>query len=102
MPREIRRADAFAYTQFLMGVLFIVYFGLSSITSSTTIGAVSGVAAIGVGLIVIAGSILTWLHPNSIPKGTDPAPRYLLLLAGIGTIATAFVVIASIVTETNV
>jgi hypothetical protein len=102
MPREIRRADLFGYFQFLMGINVIAYFFLSDITSSVTLEVVGGVAAIGVGLCAIAGAILTWLHPDNMDKGTDPAPGYMLLLAGIGTVALAVVVVLSVATETNV
>lgn len=80
----------------------IVNWGLVDISSSMTLETVAGIAAIGMGLCASAGGVLMYLNPDGIEKGSDPAPGYMFIIAGIGTVAFVITTVLSIAIETDV
>jgi hypothetical protein len=87
-PPTIRRADIWSYIFVLLGIQIIIDYGLTSSGVALQIG------GIVVGLSAIGGSVLNYLNPDNINNGSDPAPSYLFVLAGIATVAFAIVIIS--------
>ena len=80
----IRRVDLFAYVLGLLGVSFLTEFATWSGGSVET---VASLGAAMVGLCTVAGALLVRRHPENVRRGTEPAPLFLYVLAGVATVA---------------
>ncbi|EMA45630.1 hypothetical protein C448_07332 [Halococcus morrhuae DSM 1307] len=84
---SIRRATFQGYLVFLLGMLLIVENVLSALTTGDFYTDIIGIA---LGLFAIGGGVLSYLRPEQLSRGTEPAPTYLYVIAGIATVAFVF------------
>jgi hypothetical protein len=101
MSRKIRRAEVLGYVESLSGIFLIVWFGLMEIPGSVTLETIGRVGGIVLGLSVIGSGILVYLNPDSIRKGSDPAPGYVLIFAVIATVVFVGFILLNIAIETS-
>jgi drug/metabolite transporter (DMT)-like permease len=81
---RIRRVDLFAYVLALLGVSFVTEFAAGGGGSAA---AVTSVGAAIVGVCAIVGALHVRRHPENVRRGTESAPVFLYLLAGVATVA---------------
>jgi hypothetical protein len=91
--RPVRRADVSASVFFLLGVTFLVRNGRAALTGPVPLHEVGGAV---VSLFAIGGAVYTYRHPEETHRGTDPASRAYLALAGVSTLAAGYVLVDSI------
>ncbi|WP_089816187.1 hypothetical protein [Halomicrobium zhouii] len=84
---SIHRAALQGYLLVLLGFLFVIENALSVLTASVSGAHVSGLV---LGLFGIGGGVLGYSSPERFPRGTEPAPTYLYVLAGVATVAFVF------------
>ena len=82
----IRRADVFAYNFILMGLMFVLDNGATALSDGLTAQTASG---IGLGGFTLLASVLAYRNIGGVRGATEPAPRFLLALAGVATVAFA-------------
>lgn len=80
----IRRVDLFAYVLGLLGVSFLTEFATGSGSAET----VASLGAALVGVCVVLGALVVRRHPGNVRRGTEPAPAFLHVLAGVATVAS--------------
>jgi len=81
---SLHRAALQGYLIALLGLLFVIENALSVLTTG---GSVTDISGIVLGLFAIGGGILGYFSPERFPHGSEPAPTYLYVLAGIATVA---------------
>jgi hypothetical protein len=78
------RAALQGYLVGLLGLLFVVTNAQSALTTGGSLTDISGIV---LGLCAIGGGALGYFRPEQLSRGTEPAPAYLYVLAGIATVA---------------
>jgi hypothetical protein len=78
---EVTRATVFAYLQVLTAAAFL---GSPAVTEWTDPLAAGRV---GIALCLLAFAVSLVRTPEQVTRGTAPAPRWLLALAGVATLA---------------
>jgi hypothetical protein len=81
---SLHRAAIQGYLIVLVGLVFVVENGLSVLTTD---GSVTEMAGIVLGICAIGGGALGYFRPERFSRGTEPAPRYQYVLAGVATAA---------------
>lgn len=81
---SIHRATLQGYLLVLVGFLFIVENALSVLRTGGTLTEISGIV---LGLFAIGGGAVSYFDPDQFSRGTEPAPTYLYVLAGVATVA---------------
>lgn len=87
---SIHRAALEGYLILLVGLLFLVENGIA-LTAGMSLTNISGIA---LGLFGIAGGALGYFMPERFPRGTQPAPTHLYVLAGIATVFFGFTILS--------
>lgn len=87
---SIHRAALHGYLILLVGLLFGVESALSALTTGMSLFNIGGIV---VGLYGIGGGALGYFRPEGFPRGTEPSPTYLYVLAGISTLAFGFAIL---------
>jgi len=87
---SLHRAAIQGYLVGLLGLLFVIENALSMLTTG---GSVTDVSGIVLGLFAIGGAVLGYFSPQRFPRGTEPAPPYLYVLAGGATAAFAVTIL---------
>jgi surface polysaccharide O-acyltransferase-like enzyme len=87
---SIQRATLQGYLLILLGLLFVVENAVSVLASK---GSLTGISGVVLGLFAIGSGVLVYVRPEKVSRGTDPAPTYLYVLAGVVTIAFLFSII---------
>ena len=82
---SVRRVDLFAYVLGLLGLSFVTEFAAGS-GGGSAVTLVSAGAAL-MGLCVVLGAFHVRRHPQNVRRGTEPAPVFLYVLAGVATLA---------------
>ena len=88
-PISIRRAHLHGYLVSLVGLLLLVEAASTALTAGLSLAV--GCGGI-VGLFAVGGGVLVSVAPDRHPRGSDPAPPQLYLIAGIATVAFPFAV----------
>jgi len=81
---SVRRVDLFAYVLGLLGLSFVTEAAAAGNGSAETF--VSLGAAL-VGACVALGAVHVRRHPQNVRHGTEPAPVFFYLIAGVATLA---------------
>lgn len=81
---QISRAALMAYLFGLMGVTFVIDNAISMLVHGVNTYA-AGMA--GAGLFALAGTVAIVRNPDTLRKGSEPAPTYLYILPLISTVA---------------
>lgn len=84
---HISRADLMAYLFGLMGVTFVIDNAISLLVHGVTTYA-AGMASLGLFALVATGFIVR--NPDTLRKGSEPAPAYLYALPLLSTVAAGF------------
>jgi hypothetical protein len=79
----VRKIDVLAYLLVLFGLNFVTEYGLTILTDGTTLPTLAGLVF---ALTVVVGGLYARVDPK-IETTTEPAPWYLYVLAGVGTVA---------------
>lgn len=82
---RIRRVDLFAYVLALLGLSFVTEFAAGSDGGSAA--AVTSLGTALVGGCTALGALIVRRHPENVRRGTEPAPVFLYLIAGVATVA---------------
>ena len=88
-----RRADLYGYLLVLPGLLFVVENVVAAQTTGVSLAEISGSV---LGLFAIGTGVLVYFEPRRIPRGTEPAPTHLYVLAGVSTLAFTAAVVMTI------
>ncbi|SDM40693.1 hypothetical protein SAMN04487949_1556 [Halogranum gelatinilyticum] len=79
----VRKIDVLAYLLVLFGLNFVTEYGLKILTDGPTVPTLAGLVF---ALTVVAGGLYARVDPE-FETTTEPAPWYLYVVAGIGTVA---------------
>lgn len=88
---SIHRAALTGYLILLLGLSLVVGNALSAFTAGMSLTNISGIA---LGLFGIGGGALGYFRPERFPRGADPAPTHLYVLAGIATVFFGFMTLS--------
>jgi surface polysaccharide O-acyltransferase-like enzyme len=86
----IQRATLQGYLLILLGLLFVVENAVSVLAAS---GSLTGISGVVLGFFAIGTGVLVSVRPENVSRGTEPAPTYLYVLAGVATIAFLFSIV---------
>ena len=89
---SVRRVDLFAYALGLLGVSFVPGFATDGGGGSAATLVSAGAALMGI--CVVLGAFHVRRHPENVRRGTEPAPVFLYLLAGVASVA--FLVVTAV------
>ena len=81
---SIHRGALQGYLIGLLGLLFVIENALSVLTVGWSVARLGGLV---LGLCAIGGGVFGYFCPERFPHGTEPAPTYLYVLAGVATVA---------------
>ena len=89
---SVRRVDLFAYVLGLLGVSLVTEFvaGGDGGSAATLVS----VGATLMGACVVLGAFHVRRHPENVRRGTEPAPVFLYLIAGVASVA--FLVVTAV------
>lgn len=84
---SLRRATLHGYVAVLLGVLFGA-FGAPSVLATGRSAADVGTVVLGV--LAVRSGVRGYFRPEQYPRGSESAPTYLYVLAGVATVAFGF------------
>ena len=80
---SVRRVDLFAYVLGLLGLSFVTDAAAGSGSAEPFVS----LGAALVGACVVIGAFHVRRHPENVRRGTEPAPVFLYVLAGVASVA---------------
>lgn len=78
------RASLQGYLVVLVGLMLIAENVSSGVATG---GFLTNVGGVVLGVLAVGGGAFGYLRPEQLPRGTEPAPGYLYVLAGVATVA---------------